>query len=761
LLSLFFIFLIALRLLLPFASHYKPELAQNLGETIGQPVSIKGMKAYWEGWTPWITLHDVTARDSKTTIKKIKARLSLAETLLQRKAVIKNIEVDGGELVIQQLPDKSYTINQMKIPVLTGAGLTGGTTPSVLVNFKNIDIYFVSEKFAVELHHVNMMMDAKNYEMRADNVEITSKDWLTKPIIVNGQITMKGQLSDTLSGNILLHDINIQDKDKLILKNLNGEILFSYPNVKSKLITATLLEEPVNIQFENDEIEVNGELNIAELIKIPELKFLEKIAEGRTDFAIKGNLQKNNYTFDSSLEGVNILLPEPLKKIASEKKPLHISANIENTRMLINATYHQKMAVSILAENQKNNWDITTADISFGSPVTQSFNKQGIYVHGNIPEFNVLEWKDYFSGNGPSEKPFEMNVNFGKLLIAGIPLYRTHIQAKTLKDNWLLKINGETATADIWIPKNLKTNKLKMVVKKIYLTSKTLKDLTESTATKFTIGSNQVPTLDLYFQKFYYDNDDVGAIHVLARRGKNGLLIQKITLKSPNVNFIMKGSWIGNKSVLCGCIKTTNFGDFLRDWEITKSLDGSDGTVAFNLQWLGPIYAVNLPKLNGNLTVSLSDGVILDIVDNKMEMVGKILNIVSVDSLEFLLSKPFGDIAPKKKGFDFEVEKADFTIQNGILKTKDFYLYGSLAEVNANGSIGLVARDYNLYVSITPFLTAFLPMNLSLAGGPVIYGFVWLADKLMSGILNGFFRQDYHVTGSWSHPIYHKIKDSN
>lgn len=830
LLLILIIFLIALRFSLPYLAQYKPALAKKLSDAIGQSVAIAEMQAYWEGWTPWVILNDVSIQNSTTSIKKMKAKLSLFGSLIHRRVIIKKIVIDGGEFIIQQMPDKSYTVNKIKIPTLAGA-----STASMLVHFKNLNVKFFNENIYIQLHHVDMIMDEK-FSLHANNVEVAVKEWVTKPFIfdnmsanfhwsnkdllqidaatfqnnflqiagklnvdlknpqpqfeglfnytvspvepfseyilqsdrfhfsgnrLKGQINIHGSFPESLSGNILLNDIAIQNKDKIILQKINGEILFAYPKVNSKILTAELLKDPVNIQFTNDEINANGKLNIAELIKIPELKFLEKIAEGRADFQAKLNWKKNNFMFDSNLQGIKILLPKPFQKTDSEIMPLHIQAEEKNSEMLVDVTYSNKIAASILAENEKNKWDITSANIVFGGGKVTFPDKKGIYVSGHISEFNVLDWKDYFLENASSNQSFvfSVNVDFGKLSVAGIPLNQTNLQAKPLPDNWYLKLVGPSVNAEIWIPKNENKKSLRMVVKKIYVTSHTLMELTKSTENKLTMSSSQIPSLDLYFQKFYYDKSDVGAIRVLASKAKNGLLIDKVMLESPNINFIMKGSWIGDRSCLCGHIRTTNFGDFLRDWEITESLDGSEGTLDFNLNWRGPVYDMNFSTLNGKLTVSLSDGVILDIVDSNMEMVGKILNIFSVDSLEFLLSKPFGVIAPKRKGFDFEVQKADFTIRNGDLKTKDFYLYGRLAEVDANGSIGLVTHDYNLNVSITPLLTAFLPMNLALAGGPVIYGTVWLADKLMSGILNGFFRQDYHVTGTWRHPIYQKVKD--
>lgn len=140
-----------------------------------------------------------------------------------------------------------------------------------------------------------------------------------------------------------------------------------------------------------------------------------------------------------------------------------------------------------------------------------------------------------------------------------------------------------------------------------------------------------------------------------------------------------------------------------------------------------------------------------------MEILGRILSLLSIESLEHLLAKPFDLIAPKRKGFDFEVEEATFSIVNGTLHTNNFHLQGKLADVKAKGSINMVKQDYHLYITIFPYLTAFLPVNLAFTGEPVVTGMIWFVDKIMAVVVNRLIRVNYSVTGPWNNPIYKKI----
>ncbi|HEX2548224.1 MAG TPA: hypothetical protein VHM20_00235, partial [Gammaproteobacteria bacterium] len=174
---IFIVFLIALRLLFPYAAHYKPEITRNFSESIGLPVTIANMKAYWQGWTPSIELEDVTTPESKTLpIKKVTAKLNLFASVLQRRGVIKNIEVDGGEFVIQQLPDKSYSINQIPIPVSTGENHTP-------IYLKNLNMTFIQKNFSVKLFQLNMVTVSDISKIDAKRVEVNAPDWLAKTLI--------------------------------------------------------------------------------------------------------------------------------------------------------------------------------------------------------------------------------------------------------------------------------------------------------------------------------------------------------------------------------------------------------------------------------------------------------------------------------------------------------------------------------------------------------------------------------------------------
>jgi len=111
-----------------------------------------------------------------------------------------------------------------------------------------------------------------------------------------------------------------------------------------------------------------------------------------------------------------------------------------------------------------------------------------------------------------------------------------------------------------------------------------------------------------------------------------------------------------------------------------------------------------------------------------------------------------------KEGFSFDVMKGHFVVMDGDAFTDDFAINGTSVNIDISGRTGLVARDYDQLVTVTPQVTSTLPIAGAIAGGPAVGAAVFLADKLMGDSFNRLTQVKYHVTGSWDKPVYSRLK---
>lgn len=650
----------------------------------------------------------------------------------------------------------------------------------------------------LQLDYSFEQIDLINEYILIKNLSPQIATWLNERFIsgnrIYGKLTLKGPLNKLndfknpeidLSTNVKFGNIQINlQSGKPLLQNLTGEIILHYPEFKKSTITALFLGQPLKIDVASKitnntnilNILISGQLSFDESSKIEELNFLSKLAKGNSAFNAEFNilntagLSPYNFKFNSDLKGVEVLLPEPLKKSAEVANPILMNISSTGGHLLTNIEYKKKLnAILVFNQLLRKNWTISKGDILLGKGKASLSSENGVTIRGNIPNLELSEISQYFtsdiSNSNTSNKilPLYIYLSFDNLSLGGMAFGNTRLSVMPQNNNLKVEIKSSDVSGNIFIPADFNTQIVRADFDKFSFSSKELKKIKVSSAIGNDIKPSQIPSLDITFKQFRVDKNNLGNIHIVTLKNKNNLVLQKFTIKSPNVNLMINGKWEGNgiqNSYVNGNIKANNFGDFLKDWNITKSLEGSEGLVNFKLNWNGPIYRINLAELNGNFYFSLQNGVILNVTESDMEIIGGILNILSIAMLETLFSEPFSLIAPKRKGFDFETEEAYFEIVKGNLFTEDFRLKGKLADVKAKGRIGLAKRDYNLCVYITPFLTAYLPTSLALAGGPMVFGIVWAADKIMGELFNSWFMQTYRVTGPWEKPVYTKIVDA-
>jgi uncharacterized protein YhdP len=190
---------------------------------------------------------------------------------------------------------------------------------------------------------------------------------------------------------------------------------------------------------------------------------------------------------------------------------------------------------------------------------------------------------------------------------------------------------------------------------------------------------------------------------------------------------------------------------------------GSPGTVrggklsgTVQCGWPGSPAAFSLAGMEGKFDLEAKDGRLQDVDEGA----GKLLSLFSLNSLQRRLSLDFRDVV--KEGFSFDVMKGLFVVADGNAFTENFAIEGTSVDIEVSGRTGLLARDYDQLVTVTPQVTSTLPIAGAIAGGPAVGAAVFLADKLVGDRFNRLTRVRYHVTGSWDKPVYTRLKkDAN
>lgn len=592
----------------------------------------------------------------------------------------------------------------------------------------------------------------------------------------------QGKETSTVQGDVLISPngkLSLPDWD-IKLTDLSGAFTFTEDSLSAKQLLAKWLGQPVNITIStatnNPTIlaQIKGHTTIAKIQKEYDLDFLKDNVSGETDYTAslqitkKAGRSQTVFSLDSDLQGVAISSPNILQKSANEKRATHAEIKSpEKGSVNVLVQYAKKISAAItFAQNKKKTWDLFSADIRLGENPAEFQTTPGLFIDGYLPQLAWTDVKEYVSPlfNKSSTKQAlplkvqKIDLTIDQLTAFGLTLLSANIQAAPKLNNWVIGINSPNIIGNLSIPNDLS--------RPIVGNFDRFRIIPSDAKTKSDINPGDIPPLNLRFKNFIYGDKPFGAVSLLTVPSKNILGIKNLSLDAGNTHLTASGRWqLGGQgrqqTTLSGNLQSDNIGAALKTWRVTGGVLGGAGTTDFALSWPSAAYDFSAKQLNGNFSLSFGKGSIINIGDSKeAEMgVGRILNLLSLQSIPRRLTLDFSDLV--QKGFPFDEMKGDFSIQNGNAFTNNADLRGPIAKVEIKGRIGLGNKDYNLIMMTTPYLTSSLPVAATIVGGPIVGAATWLGNKVLGGVVNKIATSTYSVKGLWDNPVIEKVSGSS
>jgi uncharacterized protein YhdP len=113
------------------------------------------------------------------------------------------------------------------------------------------------------------------------------------------------------------------------------------------------------------------------------------------------------------------------------------------------------------------------------------------------------------------------------------------------------------------------------------------------------------------------------------------------------------------------------------------------------------------------------------------------------------LSLDFRDLF--SDGFAFDKITATAKIDNGIMRSNDFFMTGPAAEAKIKGETNLKTETQKLKVKVTPHVSDSLSLA-ALAGGPIAGAAAFVAQKILKDPFNKIVSSEYIISGTWANP---------
>ena len=264
---------------------------------------------------------------------------------------------------------------------------------------------------------------------------------------------------------------------------------------------------------------------------------------------------------------------------------------------------------------------------------------------------------------------------------------------------------------------------------------------------------NDLPTLDLVAERFSLRGKELGRVEIQGSRSGEDWRIDKLAMTNADASLAASGLWRGGaptRSQLDFELNAADAGQFLARAGYPNLVKGGKTRFTGDLAWNGDPALIDYASLSGTLQLESRSGQFLEIEPG----IGKLISLMSLQSLPRRITLDFRDVF--SKGFGFDDISATAKVESGVMTVKDFRMHGSSAQVQMSGEVDLAQETQNVRVRVVPSLGDSASTVIALVN-PLLAIPAAIAQKILKDPLGHIFAFEYSVTGGWSDPKVAKV----
>jgi len=462
-------------------------------------------------------------------------------------------------------------------------------------------------------------------------------------------------------------------------------------------------------------------------------------------------------TINSDLSGLKINLPAPLKK-EFDIRPLAISTTFSEAPQ---KEIYISMGDDISGRvhlNQAADTTLTMAELALGNNTGLFNDRQGIFVHGTTDQLSLSDWHNLIDtlDLGITAVPVQVDLQVSTLGYYDQQFTDTSFKLNNEQSQWEISFNGADIEGDFIIPGNSGINTVTATFNKLHLQSNS------DSENEFNIDPRQQPPIELTVEDFSYGNISLGNMILNTSKREEGLSIDALSFSKPGLTINGNGLWQIINDLEFSKFEFQLSADKLKnmlktfDYSIAPVKDGAT-SLELNASWNGSPMDFSLENINGTLDMNIEKGQFLNIEPTA----GRLFGLLSIQTLPRRLSLDFSDLFDK--GFSFDLIEGSFTLESGNAYTNNLTMAGPSASIGITGRTGLIEKDYDQIVTVTPQVSDSLPLASALFGpiGAGVGAVIFLAGELFQAIpkqIDKFLRYQYTVRGNWEDPVVEKYQ---
>jgi uncharacterized protein (TIGR02099 family) len=608
-----------------------------------------------------------------------------------------------------------------------------------------------------------------------------------------------------ISGTAQLKDADLTAPDwNIKLDKINGPLHFDGHGLQSGSLDVGFRGQPSKLQLAiaggnadpntTFSAQLSGAYQVSELVQdYPSLGWLGQLADGRGDFTIGfaiahptgSSVLSQNLTIDSSLTGISLKLPVPLKKVAADTLPLHMTLHlpVDGSDMQLALGQIVRGHFRLPDGPQKP----LAATLALGSLMPVDLPAQGLRIRGSTVDLDVTGWVQHVAAGGGGDGPSleSIDVHAAQATLFGYSLGAMQIKAKPLSDAVSVDVDAATMSGNFNIPTHdLDKRGITARLQKLYwpkdpvATSSMNGRPNASTAAIASAGPANVsstgeasastvppadpantginpaalPPFHLWLEDLRLGDARLGEARLETWPTPNGLHIDQLRALSSRVQINASGDWTGTPTNSHTHMKigfsADDLGAMLGAFGFQGLVNGGKTNDQLDASWPGAPSALSLATMDGTLSVHVTDGRIPEVTSPGA---GRLLGLASLAELPRRMTLDFGDVFGK--GLAFDSMLGDFQLANGGATTSNFKIHSSAAEISITGRTDLRAKTFDQQIVVVPHVGNSLPIVGAVVGGPIGAAAGFAVQGLLGHGLNRAAGARYHITGKWEKPV--------
>ena len=472
----------------------------------------------------------------------------------------------------------------------------------------------------------------------------------------------------------------------------------------------------------------------------------------------------------ADLTRVAVNLPQPLGKAAGAKGRLRVSTELSDRPVKqVDLKYDDRLSAALVFTRKPgDDMSLERGVIRFGPRPAQPRHGQGFWLEGSLEYLDLDSWRDWTAaqiGEGETADSWMarlkgVDMEVGQLLFNGQTYGNLDLDVLRTDKAWTGFVSADLLAGNLYLPHDFSTGPLVAKLEFLDLATVTGED-GESPEGRHAWGRGdrdprELPALDLTVKELRMNGRVIGQVVLKSERVPTGQHMSRLSIDGPNLNLSGSGHWVITEesqiTEIVLVLESERLGKLLEDLGYENQIKKATTKLDAALRWPGAPYDFDLAEVAGTLNTRIGKGRLLDVGPG----LGRVFGLINFGALQRRLSLDFSDLFGK--GFGFDEIKAGFLLKDGDAHTDDAFIEGPAARIDVSGRTGLVDRDYDQKVVVTPRVSGSIPVAGALAGGPVVGAALLVAQQIVGKEVDRMTRYQYAVTGSWEDPVFTREK---